>query len=1228
VPNFAHITPMHRALGRQLLLGPISADSTPEDRANALSAALQSDSRLSVLSTDRTAVIAFKNLLSRSGLSGEIAIDHTVARALMRFAASCNERVRLNVNSGDPATLAIAALIKPYASDFSDPVESMIVFRDIALAVPPNDVIDAFAPAPGLTNFVAALEAITAEQIKLLGDTRYAKMINVITANISTDENRVFNSWTPRIVQFEGQKPHPYPLVEANTLASIRPEALARAPLISRTAVLNGAVSDAQAEAIAIVVNAHEKLISITEGEEIVVARRGALLADGTGTGKSTTAIGVVFDASERGFHRHVIVLEKRKHIEAFKKALRSIGSAIPIQSYQDVLVKNTIELAQGIVAVTYATLRQTDEARYPAVEALARWMQAQADGNGVIFFDESQNMRNAENDDGAISLQATAAMKLEGALLLSRVVYASATGATQIQNLGYMRRLGLWGPSNIHPTFNEFAAHMRASASLEALAIHLKSQGLMASRTLSLSGVTYTTLDHTYTVAQRANYQLITQLIADTIAIGKQFFSIYRNNKTSLSLAQLGMPTLGYSADATVSALLSSIARSIVETVETSFLMPTVIERAERAIREGMAPVIQLSSTGEAEFNRQLDGGKDVSEIKVGSSIVNILEHILLPASKLQPTLTRNLNHLTHHLVHLLERWKRVPSVELPLDQIMDAFGPEAFGEMSGRSKRRLKDGTSYRVAPRNQQDALADHAAFMNGMRQGIVFTTQYGGTGYDYDANAKVLNKAQRLHIIVETSNQVDQVVQGIGRTHRSGQVIEPIVMLARSDLPGESIRNASIQRNITRLGALSMGHRDGASRALFDHIEDITSMRANYALIKLINDISRNKYPTMSMDAIKVYDLTSGSKFFGEQSVTKTFRRLRLAPLSFQQDFFDAYLDTYKQTPKQTIDSYDDGAPLPLAGTPAVTQRDRFYSDSETGQWIDVVTLSASATGKFLSFDTAMNQAELVCLDNHRPVLKHRRFDGAIMIQARISENESLDPTGRHFKVFTPQGSTMMSALRRQIEGGAVLNDIEYARKIWDERTTHLKRVEETDRLMIVGSLLTIEALMRNKKRSLSIVKTEANESLVGYIVNDKIVNEIREELPHLARNLNAETTANAQRLMEAGEPLITIQGHEISLQAIPDTYISTAAPGVTPDPRDHYILVTVDVTSLTTTLLRRMRSLGLIATDMAVPRKAFIGCHNKSQPVIDWALRIAGLSAASASSVGENRYADA
>ncbi|WP_163291673.1 hypothetical protein, partial [Enterobacter roggenkampii] len=84
------------------------------------------------------AVIAFKNLLGRSGLSGEIGIDHTVARALMRFAVSCNEKVRLDVNSGDPATLALAALIKPYASDFSDPVESMIVFRDIALAVPPN----------------------------------------------------------------------------------------------------------------------------------------------------------------------------------------------------------------------------------------------------------------------------------------------------------------------------------------------------------------------------------------------------------------------------------------------------------------------------------------------------------------------------------------------------------------------------------------------------------------------------------------------------------------------------------------------------------------------------------------------------------------------------------------------------------------------------------------------------------------------------------------------------------------------------------------------------------------------------------------------------------------------------------------------------------------------------------------------------------------------------------
>ena len=45
--------------------------------------------------------------------------------------------------------------------------------------------------------------------------------------------------------------------------------------------------------------------------------------------------------------------------------------------------------------------------------------------------------------------------MGLQKALPQARVVYCSATGASEPRNLGYMDRLGLWGPGT--PSFSNF---------------------------------------------------------------------------------------------------------------------------------------------------------------------------------------------------------------------------------------------------------------------------------------------------------------------------------------------------------------------------------------------------------------------------------------------------------------------------------------------------------------------------------------------------------------------------------------------------------------------------------------------------------------------------------------------------------------------------------------------------------------------------------------------------
>lgn len=49
------------------------------------------------------------------------------------------------------------------------------------------------------------------------------------------------------------------------------------------------------------------------------------------------------------------------------------------------------------------------------------------------------------------------AVMELQRRLPNARVLYVSATGATEVSNLGYMQRLGLWGPGTSFRSKDEF---------------------------------------------------------------------------------------------------------------------------------------------------------------------------------------------------------------------------------------------------------------------------------------------------------------------------------------------------------------------------------------------------------------------------------------------------------------------------------------------------------------------------------------------------------------------------------------------------------------------------------------------------------------------------------------------------------------------------------------------------------------------------------------------------
>lgn len=68
-------------------------------------------------------------------------------------------------------------------------------------------------------------------------------------------------------------------------------------------------------------------------------------------------------------------------------------------------------------------------------------------------------HMKTCNHLAGLLVQVGMAVLRLQSILPKARVVYCSATGASEPRNLAYMTRLGLWGPGV--PSFYDFQVHM-----------------------------------------------------------------------------------------------------------------------------------------------------------------------------------------------------------------------------------------------------------------------------------------------------------------------------------------------------------------------------------------------------------------------------------------------------------------------------------------------------------------------------------------------------------------------------------------------------------------------------------------------------------------------------------------------------------------------------------------------------------------------------------------------
>ncbi|XP_052900926.1 protein strawberry notch [Anopheles moucheti] len=291
-------------------------------------------------------------------------------------------------------------------------------------------------------------------------------------------------------------KKHPDPVVETASLSSVEPSDVYYQVSIPSETINGGLLSALQLESITYASQAHAHLLP--DG-----TRAGFLIGDGAGVGKGRTIAGIIYENYLKGRKKSIWISVSNDLRYDAERDLRDIGAgkievlALNKLKYAKINSSVNHNVKKGVIFGTYSALigeSQSTAGKYKSrLKQLLQW--CGLDFDGVIVFDECHKAKNlCPVGSSKPTKTGLTALELQNKLPKARVVYASATGASEPRNMAYMVRLGIWGQGTPFPSFNDFiqAVEKRGVGAMEIVAMDMKQRGMYIARQLSFHGVTF----------------------------------------------------------------------------------------------------------------------------------------------------------------------------------------------------------------------------------------------------------------------------------------------------------------------------------------------------------------------------------------------------------------------------------------------------------------------------------------------------------------------------------------------------------------------------------------------------------------------------------------------------------------------------------------------------------------------------------------------------------------